>query len=121
MKIVINSAYQLTIKIYTTPYDTFIEIRGIIRKLDNSRIRAAIENTNNGFANLFDELRNELFGVEVDNVKNVGITSTMNGYVSIQTGEESVYESVSWKGTNLIKATGESTTSILFKLLLGFA
>jgi hypothetical protein len=38
--------------------------------------------TNNAFAYLFDEIRYEINGVEVDRVRNPGIATTLKGYVS---------------------------------------
>lgn len=41
---------------------------------------------NNGIAYLFQDIRYELNGVEIDRLKNCGITSTMKGLVSYSKG-----------------------------------
>src|SRR5436190_10902461 len=68
--------------IYTVPHDSYIVIEGKFLKSDGKTpIKAKL--ANNGFAHLFDEIRYELFGMEIDKVKNVGICSTMKTYVSM--------------------------------------
>lgn len=106
--------------ICTTPFDSYIVIEGRFTKANGEALTETVKLPTNGFAFLFDEIRYELFGIEVDKVKNVGITSTMKGYVSIGSNEKSVYETAGW--TNTINGlTGDFVVSIPLKLLLGFA
>lgn len=53
--------------------------------------------TTNGFALLFDEIRYELFGFEIDNkVNNFGITTTMEYYASFKSNEVTKYKTAGW-------------------------
>jgi len=45
---------------------------------------------NNCVAFIFDEIRYELNGVEIDRSKNVGITSTFKNYVSLSYDKEMI-------------------------------
>lgn len=51
--------------------------------LTNDNATAATKFVNNAIAFLFDEMRYELNGVEIDRVKNPGITTTLKGYASL--------------------------------------
>jgi hypothetical protein len=83
--------------IYTTSHDSCLLLEGKISKKDGTTIANGYTVlTNNCFAYLFDEIRYEIFGVEVDKVKNVGITSTIKNYVSMDSAEKVKYEQAGW-------------------------
>lgn len=72
--------------IYILPCESYIYIEGTFTRretVDAANAAPALPNlVNNGALFLFDEIRYELNGFEIDRCKNVGITSTMKGYVS---------------------------------------
>lgn len=109
--------------ICTTPHDSYIVIEGRFTKPDGATLVATdvVNVITNGFAFLFDEIRYELSGIEIDKVKNAGITTLMKGYISIKSNEVSKYETAGWNNAKLVHTTGDFIASIPLKLLLGFA
>ncbi|KAL6254333.1 hypothetical protein P5V15_014382 [Pogonomyrmex californicus] len=67
--------------LYTLPYESFLYIEG---KLTKNRVVEGSDVVlgNNFVAFLFDEIRYELDGVEIDRNRNVGVTSTLKHYVT---------------------------------------
>ncbi|XP_024938956.1 uncharacterized protein LOC112494077 [Cephus cinctus] len=64
------------------PSRSSLHVYGKLVKEDGS---TAVTNTtlvNNGICHLFDEIRYEMNGIEIDRNKNVGLTSLMKGYLS---------------------------------------
>src|SRR5436190_22358616 len=81
--------------LYTLPCKSFLYIEGKIigtKKKDNDVSQAVLQN--NCVAFMFDEIRYELDGVEIDRNRNVGITSTLKNYVSLKIGRASCRERV---------------------------
>ncbi|KAL6252038.1 hypothetical protein P5V15_015019 [Pogonomyrmex californicus] len=67
--------------LYTLPYESFLYVEGKLTKnkvVDGSDVVLG----NNVVAYIFDEIRYELDGVEIDRNRNVGITSTLKHYVT---------------------------------------
>lgn len=81
--------------IYTLPSLSFIYIEGRILKSDGT-IGATPKLTNNAFAFLFDEIRYELNGIEVDRVRNPGITTTLKGHASFSPNRLMGLENSGW-------------------------
>lgn len=78
--------------------------------------------TNNCIAFLFDEIRYELNGVEIDKCKNPGITSTMKGFVSFSESESSKLIHSGWSHNVAPTITqGSFNFCVPLKHLLGFA
>ncbi|KYN16312.1 hypothetical protein ALC57_11430, partial [Trachymyrmex cornetzi] len=68
--------------LYTLPCESFLYVEGrltVKKKNDQSPTTLV----NNCVAFMFDEIRYELNGVEIDRSRNVGITSTLKNYVSL--------------------------------------
>lgn len=81
--------------LYTLPCESFLYVEGklIISKLaENGDLLL----TNNCIAFMFDEIRYELNGVEIDRNRNVGITSTMKNYVSLTTERGKILKNAGW-------------------------
>lgn len=77
---------------------------------------------NNAGAFLFDEIRYELNGYEIDKCKNVGITSTLKGYVSFTPYELAQMENAGWnKNSDTQSANGHINFCIPLKNIFGFA
>lgn len=110
--------------ILTLPFDSYVVIHG---KVEATKTSAAggpldVHFVNNGIAFLFEEIRYEICGKEIDRTRNVGITTTLKNLVSIREEEKNVLENACWfgPGTNSKKTTN-FVYSIPLRLLLGFA
>lgn len=111
---------------YILPSQSSIHIKG---KLLNAAGTGAATNahlTNNGLAFLFDEIRYELNGVEIARTKNVGITSTMKGYVSYGKKDLALLENAGWNSIDSdsdppVVNSKEFYAIIPLNSLLGFA
>lgn len=78
--------------IYTAPYLSYIYVAGEVEATDIG----AVTLTNNAFAFLFDEIRYELNGVEVDKVRDVGTTSMLKGYASHGRDDSCALQMAGW-------------------------
>lgn len=103
------------------PSESYIYIEGTVSKTNG----AAVEKTklvNNGVAFLFDEIRYELNGVEIDRNRNVGITSTIKNYISLNKNESEMLFNASWSPDSSIDVNGfYFNFCIPLNKLLGFA
>lgn len=113
------------------PSESFIYIEGKTTKLDGS----VVEKTNianNGVSFLFDEIRYELNGHELDKTRNVGITSTLKNFVSLNSNESKMLLNAGWLcpdkwfaneavDVKLETTKGYFNFCIPLKTLLGFA
>lgn len=79
--------------IITAPYLSILHITG---KAEAKTAGAAVDLNlvNNAIAHLFEDIRYEISGIEVDRTKNVGITSTIKNLLSITTGEQGNLETL---------------------------
>lgn len=76
---------------------------------------------NNPILFLFQNIRYELNGVAIDNIKNAGITTTMKSYISMNEGESKNAALWGWK-LDGAKATDVHFTAIIpLNKILGFA
>ncbi|XP_046662843.1 uncharacterized protein LOC124355728 [Homalodisca vitripennis] len=107
--------------IITAPFESSIHITSKVsaKKADGSE--ASISLINNAIAFLFDDVRYEIGGIEVDRTKNVGITSTIKGLLSIRDKEQKCLVNACWLGPNKTSEAGDFTYSVPLKLLIGFA
>lgn len=77
---------------------------------------------NNAAAFLFDEIRYELNGFQIDSCKNVGITSTLKGYISFTPHDVARMANASWnKESNTPAVAGTINFCIPLKNIFGFA
>ncbi|XP_015600802.1 uncharacterized protein LOC107270371 [Cephus cinctus] len=104
------------------PSRSSLHVYGKLVKEDGS---TAVTNTtlvNNGICHLFDEIRYEMNGIEIDRNKNVGLTSLMKGYLSLTPGQRSVMDNAGWvQGDKLTDAAGYFDVSVPLSMILGFA
>lgn len=109
--------------IYTLPCESYLYI-----KIEYTNSEGVHDNTfqlvSNAAAFLFDEIRYEICGTEIDRVKNVGITTTLKNLLTIKPNEEKCLLNALW-ASNLIgmitPGAKEITCCIPLKMLLGFA
>lgn len=109
--------------LYILPSASSIYIEGTF-KAHNSVTKEemqTIEFTNNPILFLFQDIRYELNGVEIDKVKNAGITTTMKTLVSLSDHEAKSSKAWGWDldGTKITK--GHFSACIPLNKVLGFA
>ncbi|KYN05254.1 PREDICTED: uncharacterized protein LOC108771852 [Cyphomyrmex costatus] len=114
--------------LYTLPCESLLYIEGkfIVRRKEGSTNEPP-RLSNNCVAFMFDEIRYELDGVEIDRNRNVGITSTVKNYVSLTVDRSRTLENAGWQLTLGLDAllTSRSITenfnfSVPLNILLGF-
>lgn len=106
---------------YVHPHESSIYIEGEIVLTDGADAANAPNIVKNFPAFLFDSIRYELNGVEIDQAKNVGITSLLKNYASLTAVEARNLPSAGWI---VAEERGMATTfalNIPLKLYLGFA
>ena len=122
-EIVISIQHQ---DIYTLPWQSYIYMEGKFTKENNDPPNDSINLTNNAFAFLFDEIRYELNGVEIDRVRNLGLTSTMKGYLTHSMNDQHIFGNYGWVSSPIkyysdISAEGYFNVCIPLAFLLSFA
>ncbi|XP_070513054.1 uncharacterized protein [Cardiocondyla obscurior] len=104
--------------LYTLPCDSFLYIEGKIKiKKPDDKLTAALGN--NCVAFMFDEIRYELNGVEIDRNRNVGITSTLKNYISLTSDNAVMLQNAGWSETSTT-SEGFFNFCVPLSILLGF-
>lgn len=106
---------------YTQISESYLYIEGTITAA-GEKIKESVL-TNNAFSYMFDEVRFEINGVEVDCVRNVGHTSTLKGYVSYSENNVRRLENAGWFNIDKKNSTLHETNfdcTIPLKTLMGF-
>lgn len=109
--------------VYTLPCESYLLIEGKIKKQDGATDDTTTDLVNNAIAFLFDEIRYELCGTEIDRVKNVGLTTTMKNLLTARPGDVNWMGNAGWN-LETLDTLGDKTSfsfCIPLKLLLGFA
>lgn len=111
--------------IYILPSASFIYIEGrasVFSKDDSGKIiKKNVQFTNNSILFLFQDIRYEINGIEIDRVKNVGITSTMKFYVSMNEGDSKYAALWDWNMNGKMSSDGVFSAVIPLNKILGFA
>lgn len=121
-----NDEIRITIQnqdLYVLPNESFLYIEGFASKGD-SAVSASIHLLNNCMAHLFDEIRYELNGVEIDRTRQLGIATEIKNYVSLSKSESDKLLNAGWSPLNigdLKLVDGYFNFCVPLKLLLGFA
>ena len=80
---------------------------------------------NNAICHLFEEIRYELNAIEIDKCKNVGLTTLMKGWVSLNPTQNFIIENAGWidveETQKIIDNDGYFNVSIPLSLIIGFA
>ncbi|KYN13158.1 hypothetical protein ALC57_14653 [Trachymyrmex cornetzi] len=122
--------------LYTLPCDSFLYVEGkLMVKKKNDQMSSTLGNcryngasisllyfvtwTNNCMAFMFDEIRNELNGVEIDSNRNVGITSTIKNYVSMTYDKALIALNAGWNSRSDMEE-GYFNFCVPLNMLLGF-
>ena len=111
--------------VFTLPAESFLYIEGRLIKEDATK-ELNVKLINNAMAFLFEEIRYELAGVEVDRTKNVGVTSTVKTLLSVEEYERKHLMNTAWvmpdaNHLTTNESTGDFNFCLPLKLLLGFA
>lgn len=107
--------------IITAPFDSTLHIVGRVSGKKQDGTAAEVHFVNNAVAFLFDDIRYEIGGVEVDRIKNVGITTTIKNLLSVQQGELESLKNACWLGSGKTEKITEFSFSVPLHMLLGFA
>ena len=107
--------------LYTLPCQSFIYIEGKI-KIKKPAAGSEVVLGNNLCAFLFDEIRYELDGIEIDRNRNVGITTTLKNYVSMSSNRSVIAGNAGWEsmGTPWTPPNGFFNYCVPLNMLLGF-
>ncbi|RLU26805.1 hypothetical protein DMN91_000602 [Ooceraea biroi] len=105
--------------LYTLPHESFLYIEGkftVQNRLDDTIPRLG----NNCVAFMFDEIRYELDGVEIDRNRNVGITSTLKNYTTLLPDRALILTNAGWDIAYQRVVEGDFNFCIPLNMLLGF-
>ncbi|XP_022161016.1 uncharacterized protein LOC111027098 [Myzus persicae] len=103
--------------VYPYLHESFIFLEGIISEADKVKL------SNNGYSYLFEQIRLEINGIEVDSTRILGITSSLKGYLSCTPDNYHCYENSGWNFKNTSQSAnekGEFSACIPLKYWLGF-
>ncbi|XP_011884039.1 PREDICTED: uncharacterized protein LOC105571175 [Vollenhovia emeryi] len=103
--------------LYTLPHESFLYIEGKLttaKQIPESDVVLG----NNCVAFMFDEIRYELDGVEIDRTRNVGITSTLKNYVSASVDKMATLKNAGWDAA--FNGKGDFNFCVPLNTLLGF-
>ncbi|KYN09579.1 hypothetical protein ALC57_18304 [Trachymyrmex cornetzi] len=83
--------------LYTLPCESFLYVEGRLTvKKKNDRMPTALGNIDNCVAFMFDRIRYELNGVEIDSNRNVEVTNTIKNYVSMTYDKALIVLNAGW-------------------------
>ena len=91
--------------LYTLPCESFLYIEGQVR-IGHPIEGSAVTLGDNCAAFMFDEIRYELDGVEIDRNRNVGITTAIKSYVTMTIGRDGIRKNAGWD-TPMVQDTGD--------------
>ncbi|XP_025263571.1 uncharacterized protein LOC112637649 [Camponotus floridanus] len=128
--------------LYTLPCESFLYVEGRLHAKNNPPPASSSESgkpasvskepsvpstpawlVNNCIAFMFEEIRYELDGVEIDRNRNVGITSTIKNYVSLTAERGKILKNAGWDlatGPSGVASTGDFNFCVPLDTLLGF-
>lgn len=105
--------------IYTLPSESYLYLEGKFKTEEEGK---ASQLTNNAFAFLFEEIRYELNGTEIDRVRNPGIASSLKGYASFNQADKLCSSMAGWHQTVATATVHQDDVNVCIplKYLLGF-
>ena len=107
--------------LYVLPSESFIYVEGFIKDVKNNKLVSTASNfklKNNFVAYLFDEIRYELNGIEIDHTRHLGICTTIKNLISLSTTDSNAMQNAAW---NIDVINGYFNFYVPLKMLLGFA
>lgn len=108
--------------LYILPSASTLYLEGTVNivKKDSKQKVTSVEFTNNALLFLFQDIRYELNGVEIDRLKNAGITTTMKSLLSLNENDAKIAKAWGWD-INGTKTKESFSASIPLSSFLGFA
>ncbi|XP_071652197.1 uncharacterized protein [Temnothorax longispinosus] len=110
--------------LYTLPCESFLYVEGRLNDEGATNEEEYAKLVNNCVAFMFDEIRYELDGVEIDRCRNVGITSTIKNYVSLTVERARKLQNAGWSyptsESNLNNASHQFNFCVPLNIFLGF-
>nr|DAC81446.1 TPA_asm: hexon [Spodoptera moth adintovirus 1] len=110
--------------LYVLPSASTLYLEGtvIVSKKDSKDKASSVHFTNNALLYLFQDIRYELNGVEIDKIKNAGVTTTMKSLISMNESESKISNAWGWNidGTKNVNG-GNFSASIPLCNIMGFA
>lgn len=119
-----NDEIRITIQqqdLYVLPHDSFIYIEARIQKRVAADVRELPQVVNAYGSFLFDEIRYELNGFEIDRCKNVGITTLMKGLPSFISNDQHHLNIATWNAGDLKAKEGSFCMCLPLNQIFGFA
>lgn len=110
--------------LYILPSASTLYLEGtvIVKKHDSKDVASSVNFTNNALLYLFQDIRYELNGVEIDKIKNAGITTTMKSLISMNENESKISHAWGWNIDGIKNVhSGSFSASIPLCNILGFA
>lgn len=111
--------------IYILPSASSIYIEGSVHISSKDAAgkvqRKSVDFTNNAMSFLFQDIRYEINGVEIDRIRNVGVTTTIKSYISMNSGESKAAEIWGWNTDGLKNHNGMFSIILPLNKVLGFA
>lgn len=110
--------------LYVLPSESTLYLEGnlIVRKRDSKDPAPSVQFTNNALLYLFQDIRYELNGVEIDKIKNAGVTTTMKSLISMNESESKIANSWGWNIDGIKNTNGGNfSASIPLCNIMGFA
>ncbi|XP_024871167.1 uncharacterized protein LOC112454163 [Temnothorax curvispinosus] len=104
--------------LYTLPCESFLYVEGTLTVTRAADQVGNVVLGTNCVAFMFDEIRYELDGMEIDRCRNVGITSTLKNYVTVSSDRSVILRNAGWEPHN--NPNGYFTFYVPLNLLLGF-
>lgn len=103
------------------PSQSYIHIEGSISMLENKPFQN-VRLRNNCMAYLFEEIRYEINGLEIDRTRNLGVSTSMKNYVSLNMNGTNSLSNAGWFDGSISHLNNPNFNFCLpLKLLLGFA
>lgn len=109
--------------LYVLPSHSSLYIEGEVN-VYNSTTKEKVSNvyfTNNPALFLFQDIRYELNGIEIDRIKNAGVTTTIKSYLSLNENESKYARVWGWSTEGIKNVGGAFSVSIPLNKILGFA
>lgn len=112
--------HQQDIYVLPSASSIYIEGQAVLFGKDGNPLKKDVKFSNNFIMFLFQDIRYEINGIEIDRIKNSGITTTIKSYISLNFGESKVAGLWGW---NLggFKSDGRFNALIPLNKILGFA
>ncbi|KAI8120099.1 hypothetical protein CVS40_8603 [Lucilia cuprina] len=108
--------------LYVLPSESFLYIEGSVLESKSGKSSKNIKLKNNFVPNLFEEIRYELNGVEIDRTRHLGISSTIKNFLSLNDNESIMMGNASWSyDKDIDVGEGFFNFYVPLKSLLGFA